>query len=123
MYKSPVPLNVYQRPLKVCCRQPITGFYRDGYCQTNPEDIGEHTACAEMTDEFLKFSKSHGNDLSTPRPEFAFAGLRAGDHWCLCASRWVEAYHAGVAPKLDLEATEESMLQHFSLDILEKFKL
>lgn len=123
MYKSSVPLNVYKRPLKQCCRNPLTGFYRDGYCQTNEEDHGEHTACAEMTAEFLEFSKAHGNDLLTPRPQFSFSGLKPGDHWCLCASRWVEAYHAGVAPKLDLEATEESMLQHLPLDTLEQFKL
>lgn len=113
--------NVFGEPLKSCCKFPMTGYLRDGYCHYVPGDIGLHTACIEATDEFLTFSKQVGNDLSTPMPEFDFPGLIAGDRWCLCALRWVEAYNAGKAPKLILAATHESLLEYVPLNILEQF--
>ena len=103
--------NVLGERLKSCSEDPMTGFYRDGCCHTGPQDVGVHTVCAVMTEEFLAFTKARGNDLSTPRPEFDFSGLKPGDKWCLCASRWKEAYQAGVAPKVKLEATHENTLQ------------
>ena len=106
--------NVLGSALKACCFKPLTGFYRDGYCRTGPGDTGSHVVCAIMTEEFLKFTRSRGNDLSTPLPYFNFPGLRPGDQWCLCASRWREAYLAGVAPPVILEATHKK-----ALDILE----
>ena len=102
--------NVLGSPLKKCCDSPKTGFYRDGFCHTGPQDHGTHVACATVTKEFLDFTKSRGNDLITPKPEWNFPGLKPGDKWCLCALRWMEAKKAGVAPKLDLEATHENML-------------
>lgn len=102
--------NVLGGALEICSLQPRTGFYRTGCCDTGPEDIGCHTVCVEMTAEFLAFSKARGNDLSTPRPEFGFAGLKPGDRWCLCASRWAEALEAGKAPHVVLRATEISAL-------------
>lgn len=110
--------NVLGEPLTLCCNDPMTGFYRTGFCQTGDQDIGTHVACAYVTDEFLAFSKARGNDLSTPRPDFGFPGLKDGDKWCLCAARWVEAYEAGVAPTLDLNATHEKMLEFIPLAIL-----
>lgn len=110
--------NVLGEPLQSCSMDPLTGFYRDGCCRTGPEDVGLHTVCAVMTEEFLAFSKSRGNDLSTPRPEWGFPGLSAGDQWCLCALRWVEALQAGCAPRLVLAATHASMLEHAELDVL-----
>lgn len=98
-------LNVLGTDLLTCSTQPMTGFYRNGCCDTGPEDMGVHVVCAVMTDEFLAFTASRGNDLSTPRPEHRFPGLRPGDRWCLCAARWAEALDAGVAPPVVLEAT------------------
>ena len=115
--------NVFGKPLETCCTEPITGFYRDGFCHTGEKDFGSHVTCAEMTTEFLEFSKSKGNDLMTPKPEFNFQGLKAGDCWCLCASRWVEAYKAGVAPKIKLSATHEKMLEFATLNDLKEFAL
>lgn len=97
--------NVLGGTLEVCSKHPMTGFYRDGCCSTGPEDVGSHTVCSVMTAEFLAFSKSRGNDLSTPRPEWRFPGLKPGDRWCVCASRWLEAYEAGHAPRVNLRAT------------------
>lgn len=111
-------LNVLGGPLAPCGTQPMTGFWRDGCCNTGPEDHGMHTVCAIMTAEFLIFSKAAGNDLSTPRPEFGFPGLRPGDRWCLCAARWAEALDAGAAPKLVLAATHIATLRLASLDVL-----
>jgi uncharacterized protein (DUF2237 family) len=102
--------NVLGTSLIGCCTDPMTGYYRDGICRTGPTDTGRHVVCAIMTDEFLTFTKSRGNDLSTPRPEYQFPGLRAGDGWCLCALRWKEAYAAGVAPPVKLEATHQRAL-------------
>lgn len=103
--------NVLGGDLVPCSLDPLTGFYRNGCCDTGAEDAGVHTVCAVMTDEFLAFSASVGNDLSTPRPEFGFAGLVAGDRWCLCASRWTEAFEAGAAPAVVLESTHARTLE------------
>jgi uncharacterized protein (DUF2237 family) len=113
--------NVLGEPLAVCCLNPKTGFLRDGYCQFTPQDRGAHLVCAVMTKEFLDFSKYLGNDLITPRPEFDFPGLKPGDRWCLCATRWKEAYDNEVAPKVVLQSTDEMALKIISLDLLKKF--
>lgn len=107
--------NVLGTPLQSCSTDPLTGFMRSGCCETGPEDVGRHTVCAEMTEEFLIFSKMRGNDLITPRPEFGFVGLKAGDRWCLCASRWLEAVEEGIAPPVILEATHEKALDLIAL--------
>jgi hypothetical protein len=119
----PKPKNVLGTELKCCCLKPLTGFYRDGYCKTGAEDRGSHTICIRVTDEFLAFSKSRGNDLSTPRPEFQFPGLVDGDKWCLVAMRWQEALEAGAAPDVILEATHEAALQFVSLEDLRKYQI
>jgi hypothetical protein len=111
--------NVLGGPLECCCTSPRTGFYRDGYCHTGPQDTGSHTVCAVMTDEFLSFSVRRGNDLVTPHPEFEFPGLEPGDHWCLCVSRWKEALDAGVAPKVLLTACHERALGVVTLEQLQ----
>lgn len=116
-----VPKNVLGELLIPCSKKPVTGYFRNGYCDTCPEDFGKHTVCIEATDEFLEFSKLKGNDLSTPMPEYQFPGVKAGERWCLCAMRWVEAYKANMAPKLVLEATHESMLELVPLEILKEF--
>ncbi len=113
--------NVLGGPMAVCSSDPLTGFFRNGCCETSPEDLGSHTVCAVMTDEFLAFSKKAGNDLSTSRPEFGFVGLKAGDRWCLCAPRWQEALEAGAAPKVVLKSTEEGALRHCKLVDLTRF--
>ena len=113
--------NVLGEALESCSTAPMTGFFRDGCCNTGPQDIGSHTVCAVMTAEFLAFSKAQGNDLSTPRPEFGFAGLSPGDRWCLCAPRWQEALEAGQAPRVALRATEESALRYCELADLKRF--
>jgi uncharacterized protein (DUF2237 family) len=104
-------MSVLQEPLESCSTSPITGFTRNGCCETGPEDVGSHTVCIQATEEFLEFSKSSGNDLSTARPEFGFSGLKEGDRWCLCAMRWVEALQAGAAPRVIMRATNESALE------------
>lgn len=116
-----VPKNVLGELLIPCSKEPLTGYFRNGYCDTCPEDVGQHTICIEATAEFLEFSKAQGNDLSTPIPEYEFSGVKAGERWCLCAKRWVEAYHARKAPKLVLEATHESMLELVPLEILKEY--
>lgn len=113
--------NIFGEPLKECSKKPLTGFYRDGCCNTGKDDIGAHTVCVITTKEFLDFSKMAGNDLSTPRPEWNFPGLIPGDRWCVVALLWVEAYHAGVAPLIIPEATHEKMLEFFPLKELVKF--
>ena len=105
----------------ICGQNPMTGAFRDGCCDTGPGDIGTHTVCAIVDDEFLEFSKSRGNDLTRDYPEYNFKGLKNGDKWCLCASRWVEAYDSGMAPQVVLEATHESALEMVSLDKLKEF--
>lgn len=107
--------NVLGTKLEVCNLNPITGFTRNGCCETGPEDIGQHTGCAEVTQEFLQFSKLKGNDLMTPRPEYEFMGLKKGDRWCLCANRWLEALEEGIAPPVVLEATHEKALEIIDL--------
>ncbi len=114
--------NVLGTPLQICCNDPVTGYYRNGYCQTDETDRGLHVVCAVMTREFLQYTKSRGNDLSTPRPEFMFPGLKEGDKWCLCAGRWKEALEDGKAPKVDLEATHEKALEVVSLESLAPYK-
>lgn len=113
------PKNVLGKALKLCCQDPLTGFYRNGYCQTGAEDYGTHVICAIMTEAFLQFSKSRGNDLITPNPHFQFPGLKPGDKWCLCALRWKEALEAGVAPLVALESTHEKALEFVTLSDLE----
>ena len=113
-------LNVLGAPLKDCSHDPLTGFTRSGCCETGPQDTGSHTVCAIMTIEFLAFSKSRGNDLSTPAPQWGFAGLEAGDRWCLCASRWLEAYAEGCAPMVALDATHEKALDIIPLAALQE---
>ena len=112
-------LNVLGQPLQPCCNDPLTGFYRDGYCHTGPDDLGQHTVCAQVTEAFLQFSKEAGNDLSTPRPEYNFPGLMPGDRWCVCAARWQEALDAGVAAPIILESTHQNALQIIELADLE----
>ena len=115
--------NIFDEPLDECCANPITGFYRDGFCHTDELDRGIHVVCAEMSEEFLNFSKSRGNDLSTPRTEYNFPGLKPGDHWCICAERWKEAYDCGKAPKLFLKKSNKKALTIIKIEILKKFSL
>lgn len=116
-------LNVLGGPLLPCSDDPLTGFFRDGCCNTSEEDLGSHTICVILTDEFLAFSKQSGNDLSTPRPEFNFPGLKAGQRWCLCAARWVEAWRAGSAPRVSLNATNQAALEIVPLDLLKQYAI
>ncbi len=117
------PRNVLGDRLEVCSINPMTGFFRDGCCDTGQEDIGSHTVCAVMTAAFLEFSKSRGNDLPTPVPEFGFRGLKPGDRWCLCAARWREAFEAGQAPRVVLAATHEATLELVELGDLKRFAI
>ena len=110
--------NVFGEPLIPCSMDPVTGFFRDGCCNTGMMDTGTHTVCAEMTSQFLAFTKKQGNDLSTPIPHYQFPGLKPGDKWCLCVNRWKEAYDAGVAPRVVLEATHEKTLQVVTMEQL-----
>ena len=119
-YDLEASVNVYHKPLKVCCMQPVTGFYRNGCCDTSQADRGLHTVCVIITNKFLDFSKAVGNDLSSARPEYDFPGLKEGDKWCLCASRWLEAYKAGVAPKVKLLSTHIRTLDIIDLKLLEE---
>lgn len=115
--------NVLGTTLRTCCTKPLTGFFRNGLCETDEEDVGSHTVCIKVTDAFLKFSKSVGNDLSTPIPQYGFMGIKDGDCWCLCLSRWKEAFDAGVAPKVKLESCHESALELVTLDMLKKYAI
>lgn len=110
--------NIFGEPLECCCTNPLTGFYRDGYCRTDAFDKGTHVVCAIVTEAFLEFSLSRGNDLITPKPEYRFPGLKPGDKWCLCAMRWKEAYEAGCAPKVVLQATAEEVLKFIPINDL-----
>ncbi len=114
-------LNVLGQALQPCSFEPLTGFFRDGCCRTDDSDAGSHIVCAKLTAEFLSFSKLRGNDLSTPRPEYGFAGLKSGDQWCLCATRWLEALQAGAAPQIVLAATHENILDLISLETLVEY--
>jgi uncharacterized protein (DUF2237 family) len=116
-----IALNVFGEPLTPCSFDPLTGFFRDGCCKTNDEDVGSHLVCAIVTDEFLQFSLERGNDLITPRPEYLFPGLVAGDQWCLCINRWVEALNAKCAPFIKLESTHLKSLETVPLNILKEY--
>tara|TARA_B100001564_G_scaffold275555_1_gene237291 strand:+ start:78 stop:452 length:375 start_codon:yes stop_codon:yes gene_type:complete len=116
-------LNVFGRALKTCSNNPLTGFFRDGCCNSSVNDQAEHTVCAIVSDKFLNFSLSKGNDLVTPRKEFNFPGLIDGDRWCLCADRWIEAYQNECAPRIVLEATNIDVLKKIDIEILKKFAL
>ncbi len=116
-------VNVLGQSLELCSNEPKTGFFRDGHCNTCAADQGSHTVCAVMTEEFLAYSKYVGNDLSTPRPEFGFAGLKAGDQWCLCASRFLQAADEGCAPQVKLSATHARALDIVPLDVLQTHAL
>jgi len=113
--------NVLGGPLGVCSEAPVTGFFRTGCCETGPQDVGRHTVCIVATEAFLAFSKARGNDLSTPMPEYDFPGVQPGQRWCLCAARWVEAYHAGMAPQVVLNATNEATLDLIPLEALKRY--
>ncbi|MGQ0584220.1 MAG: DUF2237 family protein [Reyranella sp.] len=114
-------VNVLGGALQPCSVEPVTGFYRDGCCNTGAEDIGLHTVCVVLTEAFLAFSRAHGNDLSTPMPQYGFPGLKPGDRWCLCAARWKEALDGAAAPNVVLEATHAATLRVVSLDELKKY--
>ena len=113
--------NVLGGDLETCSTEPMTGFFRDGCCNTGAEDVGMHTVCAEVTDDFLRFSKLKGNDLSTPQPMYGFPGLKDGDRWCLCVLRWKESFEAGMAPLVNLRATHISVLEFVDLGDLKQF--
>ena len=114
-------VSVLGEPLDMCGDKPMTGFYRDSYCNTCDEDVGSHTVCVETSKLFLDYSKAKGNDLSTPAPQFGFAGLSAGDSWCLCAARWLEAYNDGAAPRVFLSRTHQRALEIIPLAILKQY--
>ena len=114
-------VNVFGEEISSCSDRPKTGFFRDGCCNTSDDDTGSHTVCIEVTKDFLEFSRFRGNDLSTPRPEFQFPGLKPGDRWCLCAARWLEAQKQGMAPRVVLRGTHERALEVVSFDLLKKF--
>ena len=116
-------LNIFNEPLEACSFDPVTGFFRSGCCETSEQDTGSHTVCAIMTEEFLKFSKSKGNDLSTPVPAFDFPGLNPGDRWCLCAARWLEAFEEGSAPSIIARATHRRALEIIPMEAMKEFSL
>lgn len=116
-------LNVFGEPLLPCSSDPVTGFFRDGCCNTGDHDSGSHTICVHISDEFLQYTLSRGNDLGTPRPEFGFPGLKPGDHWCVCASRWREAYNNKMAPKVLLARTHQKALKIVPMDILRQYAI
>jgi uncharacterized protein (DUF2237 family) len=118
-----VAKNVLGGRLALCCRNPVTGFFRTGFCDTCPDDVGSHTVCVVVSPEFLEFSRARGNDLLTPAPHFQFPGLKPGDKWCLCAARWLEAVEAGMAPPVDLNATHEAALEIIPLELLKQHAL
>lgn len=115
--------NVFGEALEPCGSDPLTGFFRDGCCNTGSQDLGSHTVCAQMTEAFLEYSRLRGNDLITARPEFGFPGLKDGDHWCLCAARWLEAQQADKAPRVFLRRTHQRALEVVSLDVLRRYAL
>ena len=119
--RNKIILNVLGTPLQPCCFAPVTGFYRDGMCNTGYEDQGKHLVCSLMSDDFLAFSKQAGNDLSTPRPEYEFVGLKSGDWWCLCVLRWKEAYENNCAPFIKLDSTHREALHYVTLEQLTEF--
>ena len=116
-------INIFGDKIEACCHDPVTGYFRDGFCNTDEHDFGSHVVCAEITEEFLIFSKAMGNDLSTPRPEFNFPGLKEGDHWCICAERWKEAFENNKAPKLFLRKSNQKILEFVDIETLKSFSL
>jgi uncharacterized protein (DUF2237 family) len=114
-------LNVFGELLESCSEEPMTGFFRDGCCNTNDDDVGSHTVCIEVSDSFLQYSRFRGNDLSTPMPEYGFPGLREGDRWCLCAARWLEAHQQEMAPRVHLRRTHQRALEIVPLELLRQF--
>ena len=114
-------VNVFGEPLEDCSNSPLTGFFRDGCCNTSDDDLGSHTVCVRVTREFLEFSRFRGNDLSTPHPEFNFPGLQPGDRWCLCAARWLEAYQHGMAPRVMLKSTHSRALEIVPMSVLREY--
>ena len=115
--------NILGTELQSCCFDPLTGYFRDGFCRTREDDYGTHVVCARMTEEFLVYTKAKGNDLSTPMPQYSFPGLKPGDQWCLCVTRWKEAMLAGVAPPVVLESTHEKALETVTLEELKAYQL
>jgi len=115
---APAALNVLGQTLVICGCEPMTGWFRDGYCRTNGADLGRHTVCCVVSEAFLAYSRALGNDLSTPAPQYGFPGLQTGDHWCVCAARWLQAYEDGMAPPVRLEACEASTLEVIPLELL-----
>ncbi len=116
-------LNVFDEPLELCSEDPMTGFFRDGCCNTHSQDVGSHTVCVELSQEFLEFSRGRGNDLMTPVPAYGFPGLRPGQRWCLCASRWLEAHHAAKAPRVYLRRTHRRALETVPMDVLRGYAI
>lgn len=114
-------LNVFGEPLLPCSEDPLTGFFRDGCCNTSDDDVGSHTVCVEVSRDFLQYSRFRGNDLSTPHPQFGFPGLQPGDRWCLCAARWLEAHEQAMAPRVFLQRTHKKALDIIPLDLLRRF--
>jgi len=114
-------VNVFDEALEPCSLSPMTGFFRNGCCDTSEADVGSHTVCVEVTAKFLAFSKARGNDLSTPRPEFGFPGLKPGDRWCLCAARWMEAYAFDMAPRVRLTSTHKAALEVCPIELLKEY--
>jgi uncharacterized protein len=123
LFSFAMPTNVLGTELQCCCHKPLTGFYRDGYCRTGPEDVGQHTVCVQVTEEFLDFSLLDGNDLVTPRPEWGFLGLKPGDKWCVCVTRWKAALEHHRAAPVDLEATHSSAIEFVTLEELQAHAL
>ena len=123
MKKMDEPINVFGEKLEICGVDPITGFYRDGACNTCKDDFGSHTVCIETSQEFLEYSKSKGNDLSTPMPAFNFKGLAPGESWCVCAGRWLEAEKSGMAPRLHLQSTHIRALEIVPMSLLKKYAI
>jgi len=116
-------VNVFGEPLETCGSEPVTGFYRDGCCNTSADDLGSHTVCVLATKEFLEYSRFRGNDLSTPAPDFGFPGLQPGDTWCLCAARWLEAHQQGMAPRVFLKRTHKKALEIVPMELLREFAI
>lgn len=121
MIEKDESLNVFGETLEPCSNEPLTGFFRDGCCNTNEQDVGSHTVCIEVTQKFLEYSRFRGNDLSTPMPEYGFPGLQPGDRWCLCAARWKEAYDQGMAPRVHLTRTHQKALDIVPLELMRQF--
>ena len=119
--KEKLNKNVYGEPIEICSKETMTGYLRNGSCETLDDDIGSHTVCAKVTSEFLEYSKNKGNDLITPRPELDFPGLKEGDKWCVCAMRWLEAYNDGVAPPILVRSTNILALEIIDIDLLKKY--